>query len=114
VSAKLRKSARKARTDQVGDEEEDVLPGLVVGRFGWAGGPDSSAVAVCAVAYCGHCDVGGVYELDSSRAVIRKSRSRSRSALGVPRCLYCSLVAGASAASLLEPSSRGLRISEAR
>jgi hypothetical protein len=45
----------EVRTDQVWDEEEDVLPWIVFGRVG---GLHSSAVAVAvdAVPYCSHCE----------------------------------------------------------
>jgi hypothetical protein len=77
VSARPWRGARKARTDQVRDEEEYVLPGVVGDLFGRVGGPDSCAVAIRAVPYCGHYDFGRVCELESGPAMIPESRSRS-------------------------------------
>jgi hypothetical protein len=55
----VRRENMEVRTDQVWDEEEDVLPWIVFGRVG---GLHSSAVAVAvdAVPYCSHCDGGSV------------------------------------------------------
>jgi hypothetical protein len=59
----------KEHTDQVGNEEEDVLVGIV---FGCAGRHSCTVgAAICAVAYCGHCARKVVYIVAKGARVSR-------------------------------------------
>jgi hypothetical protein len=76
---------KKKRTDQIRDEEEDVLLGVVLGG---AGRLHRSAIAVRTVPYSGHCEREGCVLRVVSRCCITISLRACRAA-STPLSWYC-------------------------